>query len=283
MSAEGLETGTILEAVGQSDPDPGGATGAEPDVTADDQSGGDSQQTTTQAGPADGDPEETFFDPTDLSPELQGRYKEMQAAFTKKTQAVAQDRQKIDAYNAFMQDPMGQMQELAKQYGFSIQQANQPQSQDPYGVDWEPQSWDDVDARIEARLLPKLQEMLQPIVKEHTTIKQQTIEQQLNSIDPNWKEHEAAMMDLLRVHPTLQAKPEQLYRLAVPPEVLENKATQRALKKLQDKAQASKTSGTSTTNKKTPVADPNRQPRDIYEAAEWAKADLARRGVKAPG
>ena len=50
----------------------------------------------------------------------------MQAAFTKKTQAVAQDRQKIEAFDAFMADPMSQIQQLAQQYGYSLTQANAP-------------------------------------------------------------------------------------------------------------------------------------------------------------
>ncbi len=37
----------------------------------------------------------TFFDPTNLAPELQGRYQEMQTAFTQKTQALAEERRQI--------------------------------------------------------------------------------------------------------------------------------------------------------------------------------------------
>jgi len=47
----------------------------------------------------------------------------MQAAFTKKMQGLSGDRQKIEAYNQFMQDPIGQMQQVAKQYGYSLTRA----------------------------------------------------------------------------------------------------------------------------------------------------------------
>ena len=48
--------------------------------------------------------DETFFDPKELPEELQPEYKRMQAAFTKKTQAVADVRKKAEAFDNLIKD-----------------------------------------------------------------------------------------------------------------------------------------------------------------------------------
>lgn len=68
---------------------PAGTTDTSVVTPPDQQSTADS--TTVQ--PAASTP--TFFDPASLAPELQGRYQEMQTAFTQKTQALAEERRQI--------------------------------------------------------------------------------------------------------------------------------------------------------------------------------------------
>ena len=66
---------------------------------------------------ADGEP---FFDPSEITdPALQAQYKKMQSAFTQKMQGLSQQnnevRDKIQQFDAFMQDPVGNIQRLAAQ------------------------------------------------------------------------------------------------------------------------------------------------------------------------
>lgn len=60
---------------------------------------------TPQAPPVVPTNEETFFDPAALPPELQGAYKGMQAAFTKKMQDLSADRQKAQLFDSLLQNP----------------------------------------------------------------------------------------------------------------------------------------------------------------------------------
>lgn len=190
--------------------------------------------------------EPSFFDPNQVPPELLPAYKQMQAAFTTKTQDIARHRQKIEAYDAFMRDPVGQLQNLAAQYGLHLtraqaaQQLQQTQAQAPQK--WEPQTWDEVMPRSEAdRLLAEAEERvlhrLAPYLGQVQQMQAGAIEQQLASIDPNWREYEGAMRHLLQTHPTLVNDVGMLYRMAVPPQVLEAKAIQQALKRVEGKAQ----------------------------------------------
>ena len=80
------------------------------------QSAGDSQATTPM-GPSDA-VEDTFFNPQDIAdkPELMAAYKGMQKAYTKKMQALADQRHKVEAYDAFYANPIEQVQRVAQQY-----------------------------------------------------------------------------------------------------------------------------------------------------------------------
>ena len=49
--------------------------------------------------------EETFFDPAQLPPELEATYKKMQAAFTQKTQGLAESKKKVEAYDQLLAAP----------------------------------------------------------------------------------------------------------------------------------------------------------------------------------
>lgn len=62
----------------------------QPQVAVTEQAGSEVVEQTTQSQ------EESFFDPKGLSPELQQAYKQMQAAFTKKTQDISEARKKAE-------------------------------------------------------------------------------------------------------------------------------------------------------------------------------------------
>lgn len=219
----------------------------------------------------DGSVEDTFFDPREIAdkPELMAAYKQMQSAFTKKTQAIKSDRQKIDAYNAFMNDPVGEAQRIMKQYGYDVNKAGQPASNEP----WEPSSWDDVMERAKQEVLKDLS----PLFSEMKSMKQKSIESQLNEIDPQWKTYEDDMAVILQSHPSLAKEPDKLYKLAVPAEVIEARATKEALKRIERKTQSAKTSGQSTTKAK-PI-DIGDKPLTFDEAVRFAEQSLSEQGI----
>lgn len=67
------------------------------------------EETKTTAPAQKQEPEESFFDPNQVPPELQAAYKSMQAAFTKKTQGLAEYKKKAESldqlvgYDPFVQ------------------------------------------------------------------------------------------------------------------------------------------------------------------------------------
>ena len=117
-----------------------------------DKSGESVPGTTETSGPPEID---TFFDPKSIAdkPELQIAYKQMQADYTKKMQAIAADRHKLEAYNAFEQNPEGTIRQLAQQYGLSLAEARQVVQNEE---EFTPQTWDEVFARLARRLNNRL-------------------------------------------------------------------------------------------------------------------------------
>lgn len=229
--------------------------------------------------------EEVFFDPADIKdkPELMAAYKQMQAAFTKKTQTLAEERrqaealkQKAAAVDAFAADPVGQLQQLAQRAGFKLVR---PDGADPGGqqpADWQPQSWDEVMNRATEIAKQQILGELTPVFQQMTEIKKSTLEKQLDDLAPDWRTYEDSMIENLYKHPSLKDDPATLYRISVPTEVWESRATQRALKKLEAKTQAGAVGGTSTTKAKPGDVT---APRNFQEAYERAKAQLAEQGL----
>lgn len=226
---------------------------------------------TTGNGPG-ADAIESFFDPASIQdkPELLAAYKQMQASYTKRMQDMARHRTKIDAYDRFERDPMGTMQQLAAQYGFQLVQRGQDQPKD-----WNPQSWDEVMAEAEKRVLQKMQ----PVLGELKELKKQNIETYLDSKYTDWRTYETDMMDLLKEHPSLVKDPDKLYRLAVPSEVLEARAAKAALQKLRGTSDNAQVSGGTTTKQTT--TEPT-GPLSFEQAVEVARQRLQRQGVKRP-
>ena len=235
---------------------------------------------------------ETFFDPSTLTEDLLPAYKQMQASYTKKTQALAKDRHAVEAYNAFMANPQASLQQLASQYGYSLSQAGQnPQAQqgqqtEGFDPNWQPQSWQEVFQKVEQQLKPKLraewEQEMQPVIDEVRRVKKTHIETVLDeATGGEWRQYEDDMTDMLRQHPTLANNPAMLARLAIPQEVQQQRAYKQALNKLQDKAEAAQVGGGSTTSQQQ-VEQPS-GPMTLDQAVEFAKKQLAQRGLKAPG
>ncbi|NIS17885.1 MAG: hypothetical protein GWN14_06560, partial [candidate division Zixibacteria bacterium] len=129
------------ESTGQSESESQGTETNQPE------SEGQSAQTveTTETGSQETD---TFFDPNQVPEDLQSAYKNMQASYTKKMQALSGDRQKIEAFDAFMSNPMGELQRLATEYGYQLVSGKQQAESQQLDSDWQPQSWQEVQDRI---------------------------------------------------------------------------------------------------------------------------------------
>jgi hypothetical protein len=283
MAEEGTTTTeTGGDTGGQSGAESGSQTITTETKGTEGQSGG--EKGTTVKGTQE---ETTFFDPKDLDPSLVPAYKNMQKAFTQRMQEAAKHKHKVEAYDSFERDPVGTMQAMAQRMGFQLTRAEaaqqlrdqqQGQNQQP----WEPKSWDEVLNRAKDMAKRELFQEMGPMVNEVKNLRKSALEAFLDSNAPDWREHEDSMMQNLKAHPTLVNDPIKLYRLSVPPEVLEGRATQKALKKMEEKVKGAQIGGGSSTTRKAPLGLPDKS-LSFDEAVKFAKAKLAEDGIREPG
>lgn len=209
-----------------------------------------------QAPPPQPTDEPSFFDPTSLSPELIPAYKMMQGRFTQGMQKVKGQERKIQAFDAFESNPHSQeIQQFMARYGYvpasQVQQMQQSQPQQPQ--QWEPQTWDEVMAKAEERAEQRIMERLQPVLGQVYQQTAKTIEQQLSTIDPKWRDYEDQMKENLARFPQMVNTPDLLYRISVPQEVMEAKAIREALDKFQGKAAHAAVGTKSSAPRSTPA------------------------------
>ena len=229
-----------------------------------------STKQTTVDGPVS--EEVTFFDPKALNndPNLMAAYKQMQGAFTKKNQSLAQRAKDLELVDAFNRDPRGTIQAYARQYGFNVVQADPNAAKND---DWQPKTWQDVINKAKESLKGEFE----PLTKEVLSLKRDKVETYLDSNHPDWRVYESSMVDTLRSHPSLAQDPDLLYRMSVPAEVLEAKATKAALAKLKNSGSAGESLGNKTTSVKT-SKEPS-GPLSLSDAVAVAKARLAAKGI----
>ena len=271
---ETAETGTPENTEGQSSsgPDDGQTTAANPEGA-----GGQVADGTTNGGPQD----EAFFDPKQVPDELKVAYKQMQAAFTKRMQGLKEVEEKIQAYDAFSQDPINQMKTMAERYGYDlVHQGQQPAPQN--GEDFQPTTWDQVFEQASEMAERRIMDKLSPMLNEVQSMKATAIEKALDDVDPMWRNYEKEMMENLRLYPEMAKKPADLYRLSVPQSVMESRATQAALQKLENKTKSGAVSGGSQTTRRPAENLEGEGPRTFAESVEAAKKKLASEGI-APG
>lgn len=225
--------------------------------------------------------EESFFDPASIKgkPELEAAYKNMQRAFGKKMEAIKGDRKKIDAYDSFTKDPVTAMQNMAQRYGFKLTRAEAAQAVQDNQPPAEPQTWDDVYKTAEQRAYDRVIQRLSPIINEVQSLRKSNLEKMLDDNCPDWRQYEDEMSVTLKQHPTLVSEPAKLYRMSVPPEVLESRAMQQALKKLESKAKGTVAGASTTKSKSLDMPD---KPLSFNEAVEFAKNKLREQGLTAP-
>lgn len=224
-----------------------------------------------------------FYDPKDVPVELQDSYKRMQGSYTKKMQEIStsakEHKAKVEAYDNFMRDPIGSMQQMAAQQGYRLTKAEAAQAVKA-ATEFQPKTWDDVIGRAKHEAKQELLAELQPFINEIRTTKRSQIEAALDSEYPEWRTHEDDMVKLISQHPTLASDPAMLIRLAIPKEVMESKATQAALEKIRKKTEANRSTSGSTTTKMATDTKPGVF-KDINEAVAFAKERLRREGQRA--
>lgn len=227
---------------------------------------------TTGTGPG-AEAIESFFDPASIAgkPELEAAYKQMQGSYTKRMQEFSKHRSKVDAYDQFMQNPQGMLQQLATQYGLQIVPRGEQAPQDQ-----EFKSWDDVKKHFFKEFQS---EMLNPLTHEVRNLKKQSVEMQLDSKFPDWRTYEGEMMETLQKHPTLVNDPDTLYRMSVPAEILEARATKAAMQKLRGTTDNAQVSG-GTTVRQTAQAPSG--PMSFDQAVEFARKKIAGQGLSRP-
>lgn len=193
--------------------------------------------------------DESFYDPTQIPPDLMPAYKQMQGAFTRRMQGISQDKQsmaeKVTAYDQFMANPQETIRQLAAQYGLNLPQ-QQGQGEQSAG-EWQPEDWQQATDHIAEAAHQRVMAALEPIIGQVKQTRQSQIEAHLDTAHPDWREYEDVMTDNLRKHPTLVNDPSRLYQLSVPQEVHDRRAAQAALKRLEKTSTAATVSGPSTT------------------------------------
>lgn len=204
-------------------------------------------------------------DPSTLPPEVKGlwdqTHRQMKSTFTKRMQELGQYREKVQAYDQFMADPVGQLQTLASQYGYSVtraQAAQAIQQQAQSSAEWDgsgdPPSWDAVLSRAKQLAREDLVKEFGPVLQNVQKLQAKSVEQQLESLDPDWRMYESDMRSILKVHPTLAQDIPTLYRMALPPEVIQQRAMKEAQEKLRASASAARVGSTQTkTTQPAPV------------------------------
>jgi hypothetical protein len=286
------DNGTQVQTEGQVESDSGNVTG-----TTDTSPETGTEQAVVDSGTSVSTPpsgEEVFFDykswqdnikdlPDDQKKPLEAAFKQMQGAFTKKQQGLSKDRSKVEAYEAFMSNPMEQIQQVARQNGYNLVPQNaQPTQSQQIGQpnhSWDaqpPQTWDEVynsikDAAVQ-EAVEKFQGNLQPIMGNIQKLTTQNIEKQLDDLDPNWRIYEDTMKETLQKHPTMVSDVRELYRLSVPDDVINSRAYQQAIKKLEDKGKNAQTGQKSTSVKTRPASQ---KVDSFQDAVDQARAMLA--------
>ena len=254
-------------------------------LTAQDSTGGDdtAQDDSTQSTAENIETEETagstkndveqFMDPKDLPDDLKPHFKRMQSSFTKKMQSAKELKDKaklVDAYNA---DPLGFTRQLAAQHGLNINSQAPQGNTEGEQTEFKPSNWNEVFKEFEGRMSAYLGNHFEPVLNEVKQVKQKQIENILDEEAPEWREYEDDMIGLLQTHPTLAKDTEKLIRLAIPKEVIEGRAMQKALSRIDKKGQAAKVSRGSSTTKQ--VAPSKSGILSFADAIKAAKNDLA--------
>ena len=219
------------------------------------------------------EPEENLFtDPKDLPDELKPHFKRMQASFTKKMQSAKELSSKAAIVDQFNSDPQGFTRKLMAQVGIGEPQSNQSSQNPEQQGDFSPGSWGDVFGEFEGRMQSYLNNHFAPVLNEVKEVKQKQIESILDEEAPEWREYDDEMVGLLQTHPTLARDTRKLIQLAIPKEVIEGRAMQKALQRIDKKGKAAQVSKGSSVSKPA-ISKGNSRP-SFAEAVRQAKSEM---------
>lgn len=261
-------------------------------------------------GAAPAQQSDTFFDASQLAPELQGQWKNMQAAYTKKMQKLAGAREAASIVDRFNTDPdfarqtiLQRAQQLGIPLGHPGQQPGIPGGQSTSRVPPE------LVEAVKANLSPELQWMapalassqwagmqmaLQPIQQQQAQTMRQTRDQQFDELAealaqkaPGWEEHEDDMDALLGFLQSDKmtdrrwgSKLELLHRLVTG----EGQATANAARRMADAARHRNPAGQPVATPGPDVSEAVRKPKTTQDAfnvaAQFALGEMRRQGLK---
>lgn len=218
--------------------------------------------------------------------ELLEAQKSMQGDYSRKMQEIADSRQKIEAFDSFMRDPMTQLQQLAGQYGFQLNPINGgaangiAKGDGENGEPAEPQTWEQVYQNASRQAVQDVMTQLQPVLSQVQETRKVNVEAMLDKEAPDWRQYESEMTALLKQHPTLANNPTLLYQMALPPNVREARATEAAIKKMQQKIQSSHVGAGSPARK--PASTPGGKV-SFNDAVNQARKELQEKGLRPVG
>lgn len=239
-------------------------------------------QAEPQAPAAAAPPEPSFFDPKELDPALMPAYKQMQGRWTKAMQDIAGKRDLLQQAESFMADPVTGLQNLAAQHGFILTRAQAAQQLAQQGggppQQWDPRSgeqppdWETVLSVAETRARERILKEFGPVIQNVQKLQSESVEQQLNAIDENWKLYEPKMREILKEAPQLSGNIKRLYNLALLEEgVIESRAVKAAQDRMRASADAARVGGRSTTTSQPAPKAIN----SFDDAVEEARRQLA--------
>ena len=232
----------------------------------------------------------TFFDrqeweehlktaPEESREYLRSLEKQLQGSYTKKTQTLAQERQKVEAYNAFMaevqRDPVAAVNALVAQLGVDKQKifGGGQASNDPWKEGFN--SWEEVRDTLTPYIISQVQNQFAPLFGRVQNLTSQHVESQLSEVDPDWRVYEQDMMTNIKAHPTLVQDINKLYRLSVPEEVIQARADKKALKRFEQEAKAARVATGGSVQSSHAGADTvSMKPSSFDEAVKKAKEKL---------
>jgi hypothetical protein len=243
---------------------------------------------TTGAPDAPESREEPTFYPEDLpdDPAIQAAYSQMRGAWTRAMQSVSKDRQKIEAFDAFERSPVETLRQLVTQYGYALvpspgagdppYQGNlQAAPQGQPDEEWQPQSWQELLDRAEKQAEQRVLQRLNPILSRVQQQQAQSVEHQLDEIDPLWRTYEPEMRKNLERAPHLGDDISLLYEVSVPMEVRKARYTKEAVQRLQKQANAAQPEGKSQKSRSQPAP---KAAGSFSEAVQQAREEGRRAG-----
>ena len=253
---------------------------------------------------------ETFFDPSQLAPELQTQWKKMQGAYTKRMQSIARTRDAAQIVERFNSDPDFARQTIyqrAQQLGLNVGQPGQqpgiqhgsaskslpPELIEAYKTNLSTElQW--MAPTLAAAQYAGMQMMIQPLEQQQAQTARSTRDQeydalatQLSEKTPGWEAHEDDMDGLLTF---LQSPKMTDRRWGSKLELLhkvvsgDGQATAEAARRMGQAVRSRAPAGSPMASPTPNIAEQVRKPKNSQDAwqiaANHAVAELARQGIK---